>query len=74
MRFYSSAYIPSAAAHCFGSGRAMAEEGEAIYVVATDGEMFYGLRLIATLAVKTRIASRDMTDPLFEETGTQIKF
>ena len=52
----------------------MAEEGEAIYVVATDGEMFYGLRLIATLAVKTRIASRDMTDPLFEETGTQIKF
>ena len=52
----------------------MAEKNEAISIVATDGEMFYGLRLAVTPAVKARVASRDVTDPLFEGTGTQVKF
>ena len=51
----------------------MAEETEAIYIAATDGEMFYGLRLAVTPAVKAKVVSRDAMDSIFEGTGTQIK-
>ena len=52
----------------------MADEFEAIYVAATDGVMFYGLRLAVTPEMKARVNSRDEANPIIEGTGTQLKW
>ena len=66
--------VPPSVMRWSGSGLAMADETEAINIAATDGEMFYGLRLAVTLAVRARVLSQDAADPLFEGTGTQLKW